>query len=120
MQPVHEYYAQPLQQQQPAQQYNYQQPIDQQPAQDYRSNRNRSILLKSRIQMIQILNDLSQTIQFGSKFDSNLSENFNTILIRLFDLLPHRVTNVQLSALRDILQFHSKEFSNYIELTICK
>ena len=52
-----------------------------------------------------------------------MSENFSTILIRLFDLLPHRETNVQLSALcalRDLLQFHSKEFSNYIELTICK
>jgi CLIP-associating protein 1/2 len=74
-------------------------------------------------QMIQILNDLSQTIQFGSKIDSKLSENFSTILIRLFDLLPNKEMSIQLSALttlRDLLQFHSKEFSNYIELTICK
>ena len=93
-------------------------------------------------QLIQTFSELSQTIQFGTKFDSKLSENFSTILIRIFDFLPNKdvslrgdfvvlyflyflcfKANVQLSALtslRDLLQFHSKEFSNYIELTICK
>ena len=93
--------------------------------------------------LIQTLNDLSQTIQFGNKSDSKWNENFNNVLLRLFDYMTHTEvrpinhfifffffsiyfilqTSIQLSALsslRDLLQFHSKEFLNFIELTICK
>lgn len=95
-------------------------------------------------QLIQAIDDLSLLIKSSSK-DCKWSTNFNAVLLRLFDYLKNNEVSclfsiktspyslieillflknsVQIStlvALRDLLQFHNKEFSNCIELTICK
>ncbi len=76
------------------------------------------------------MRELTELIKTGNRPECKWNENFKTVLFCLFNHLdatvasentPDQALAIQtLSALRELLQFQYKEFSNYIELTIMK
>jgi CLIP-associating protein 1/2 len=76
------------------------------------------------------MKDLTELIKAGNRPECKWNENFKNILFCLFNHLDtssnenlsiDQALEIQtLIALRELLQFQYKEFSNYIELTILK
>ena len=73
------------------------------------------------------MKDLTELIKAGNRPECKWNENFKNILFCLFNHLDLTSNNDDqtlalqtLTALRELLQFQYKEFSNYIELTILK
>lgn len=81
----------------------------------------------SNVERLKYLRDLTELIKTGNRPECKWNENFKNILFCLFNHLDYSAneSNDQLAiqtmlALRELLQFQFKEFSNYIELTILK
>lgn len=81
----------------------------------------------SNTERLKCLRDLTELIKTGNRPECKWNENFKNILFCLFNHLDYSAneSDDQLAiqtmlALRELLQFQYKEFSNYIELTILK
>ena len=74
--------------------------------------------------------DLTELIKAGNRPECKWNENFKNVLFFLFhhldsassseNTIDQNLASQNLIALKELLQFQYKEFSNYIELTIMK
>jgi len=74
-------------------------------------------------ELCRAMEDLVVLIKVDNKNESKWTENFNNILLSLFEHINNKNSIVQINALlamKELLTFQSKEFSNYVELTIIK
>lgn len=84
--------------------------------------------LKDSQDLVNTFDDLTRLIKSGSNQSSNNNnndwcQNFDKILLSLFEGIASLDAKIQISALqalKELLQFQYKEFFNYIELTIMK
>ena len=100
------------------------------PSQTTTSNTNTNTT-STTSEKLKAMKDLTELIKAGNRPESNWDENFKNVLLYLFQYLEHMSSSNEntidqsldiqtLLCLKELLQFHYKQFKDYIELTIIK